>query len=132
MIKIGELMVILGSLCLMSYFLSYTDDISKIDIELGYDDETTSSLLFPNITTSYLYEKINKNHLKIHIPGFQSIQTCCPKKSWQKLIKLHPVINNQLYYIIAKHTIGKHGRSVSVNSPLQVSDSLQTIPVIHC
>lgn len=87
---------------------------------MGYDDESTSSLLFPSITTPILYEKINRNHLKIHIPGFQTMQTICPKRLSQKLIKLHPIINNQLYYVVVKHEISKRGRNVTVNSPLQV------------
>lgn len=93
---------------------------------MGYDFESTSSLLFPDSTTAYLYEKINKNHLKIYVPGFQTIQTSCPKKTWQKLIKLHSLNNNHLYYVVAKHTIGKYGRTIVVNSPLQVNKILES------
>lgn len=99
---------------------SFTDEVSKTDIEMGYDFESTSSLQFPTHSTPILYEKINKHHLKIHIPDFQTLQTSCPKKAWQKLMRLHTITGNKVYYVVAKHTIGKCGRTVVVNSPLQV------------
>lgn len=100
---------------------SLTDEISKSDIEMGYDFESTSSLQFPTHSTPILYEKINKHQLKIHIPDFQTLQTSCPKKAWQKLMRLHATSGNKIYYVVAKHTIGKCGRTVVINSPLQVT-----------
>ncbi|GJQ74448.1 hypothetical protein Trydic_g21318 [Trypoxylus dichotomus] len=99
---------------------SYTDEIGKGDIELELDLDSVNSLDFPLTTTPHLYEKINKHHLKIHVPGFQPIQTCCPKKTWRKLMKLQCNSSSKIYYLIANHSIGKQGRSVVVSSPLQV------------
>ncbi|KAK9700327.1 SHR-binding domain of vacuolar-sorting associated protein 13, partial [Popillia japonica] len=99
---------------------SYTDETGKTDLELALDMETTNSLEFPFCATPYLYEKINKHHLKVHVPGFQPIQTCCPKKTWRKLMKLHCNTSNKIYYLIANHSVSKHGRTVVVSSPLQI------------
>nr|XP_022904021.1 vacuolar protein sorting-associated protein 13C-like [Onthophagus taurus] len=100
---------------------SYTDETNK-DIEMNIDLEPISSLEFPIDTTSNLYEKINKHHLKIHVPGFQPVQTCCPKKSWEKLMRLHGVSTSKIYYLLAKHSVNKHGRQVAVSSPLQIKN----------
>lgn len=105
----------------IKYLYSLTDDTGKADLDMALDYESTTSLEFPLSTTPCLYEKINKHHLKIHIPGFQPIQTCCPKKTWRKLMKLHCNTSSKIYYLIGNHTIGKQGRSVVVSSPLQVS-----------
>lgn len=99
---------------------SCTDETAKLNLEMGHDYEIINSLQFPLSSTAYLYEKINKHHLKIHVPGFQTVQTSCPKKSWQKISRLHSSVNNHIYYLIAKHTIGKQGRTVVVSSPLQI------------
>ncbi|KAJ8960584.1 hypothetical protein NQ318_013873 [Aromia moschata] len=100
---------------------SLTDE-KKEDFELTYDFETLSSLQFPAETTSYLYDRINKNFMKIFVPNFMPIQTNCPRRNWEKLIRMHSVTPTQTYYLAAKHTIGKLGRNVVVSSPLQIKN----------
>lgn len=58
--------------------------------------------------------------MKIFVPNFVPIQTNCSKRNWEKLIKLQSVNPTQMYYLAAKHAIGKLGRTVVVSSPLQV------------
>ncbi|XP_017782614.1 PREDICTED: vacuolar protein sorting-associated protein 13A-like [Nicrophorus vespilloides] len=99
---------------------SCSEDNTKIDFEGGYDLETINSLDFPRFTTPLLYERINTHQLKIHVPGFQPFQTSCPKKANEKLLRLHSTTANQIYYLIAKSSINKHGRDVVVSSPLQI------------
>lgn len=101
-------------------FYSLTDELNKLDVELSYDYDITDSLQFPHITTSTLYDKNKKHHLKIHVPGFVPLQTNCAKKTWEKLMRLQSTSVGQTYYLLTKHCIGKHGRSVTVGSPLQV------------
>lgn len=100
---------------------SFTDETGKADLDMGIELESTNGLEFPLTATPYLYDKIKKHHMRIHVPGFQPIQTYCPKKTWRKLIKLHCNTSSKIYYLIANHTIGKHGRTVVVSSPLQVN-----------
>lgn len=98
-----------------------SEEILKAEIEMSVDYETYSSLQFRTESTANLYENINKHYLKIKIPGFQPLQTCCPKRNWQKFMRLHSISNNQIYYLVARHCINKQqGRTVVVSSPLQV------------
>lgn len=109
---------------LLGLLSSLADELTKLDLDLSYDYDITDSLQFPLITTPNLYERIHKHYIKIHVPGFLPQQTNCPKKTWQKLMRLQSNSHNQTYYLIAKHSIGKHGRTVVVSSPLQVSNIL--------
>ncbi|KAK5650330.1 hypothetical protein RI129_001359 [Pyrocoelia pectoralis] len=99
---------------------SLSEELLKLDLDLSYDYELTDTLLFPSTTSTRLYEKIRRHFLKIHVPGFLPIQTNCPKKNWHKFIPLQSSSHNKTYYLVAKHTIGKYGRTVVVSSPLQI------------
>ncbi|KAF5273457.1 hypothetical protein FQA39_LY07474 [Lamprigera yunnana] len=99
---------------------SLVEELSKLDLDLSYDYELNDTLQFPTVTTPKLYENIHKHFLRIRVPGFLPQQTNCPKKNWQKLIRLQSNSHNQTYYLIAKHNIGKYGRTVVVSSPLQI------------
>ncbi|KAF5301566.1 hypothetical protein FQR65_LT08871 [Abscondita terminalis] len=99
---------------------SLSEELSKLDLDLSYDYDLNDTLLFPTVTTTKLYEKIHKHFLRIHVPGFLPQQTNCPRKNWQKLIRLQSNSHNQVYYLIAKHNMGKHGRTVIISSPLQI------------
>ncbi|KAB0792527.1 hypothetical protein PPYR_14486 [Photinus pyralis] len=99
---------------------SLSEELLKLDLDLSYDYELTDTLQFPITTSARLYEKIHRHFLKIHIPGFLPLQTNCPKKNWQKFIPLQSSSHNKTYYLIAKHNINKHGRTVVVSSPLQI------------
>lgn len=88
---------------------------------MGFDFDLTESLQFPVTSSSALYEKTHKHYLKVQVPGFSALQTNCPKKYWQKLMRLQPTTSTpQIYYLLATHNVGKYGRSVVVSSPLQV------------
>ncbi|KAJ8959923.1 hypothetical protein NQ314_006125 [Rhamnusium bicolor] len=100
---------------------SCTDD-DKDEFEITYDFETMSSLQFPAETTAQLYDKINKNFMKIFVPNFLPIQSNCSKRNWEKLIRLHSVNPTQTYYLAARHNIGKLGRNVVISSPLQIKN----------
>lgn len=102
------------------YKCSFTEEMAKLDFDLSYDYDMTDSLQFPIVSTTNLYDKIRKHYLKICVPEFLPQQTNCPKKNWQKLLRLQSNLHNQSYYLVAKHTIGKHGRTLVVSSPLQV------------
>ncbi|KAK4883024.1 hypothetical protein RN001_006343 [Aquatica leii] len=99
---------------------SLIEELSKLDLDLSYDYDLNDTLQFPTVTTPKLYEKVHKHFLRIHVPGFLPQQTNCPKKNWQKLIRLQSNSHSQAYYLIAKHSIGKHRRTVIVSSPLQI------------
>lgn len=101
---------------------SYTDDGSKVDFDMGFESEGSLSLQFPTLTTQELYERIGKHQLKIHVPGFEILQANCPNKKWDKLMRLNSTSNKLFYHLIARHSIGKQGRILSVSSPLQVSN----------
>ncbi|XP_057653630.1 intermembrane lipid transfer protein VPS13A-like [Diorhabda carinulata] len=100
---------------------SCTED-GKDDFEGCYDFDSSASLQFPDETTPQLYERINKNFLKIFIPNFQTIQTNCSKRNWEKLLKLNSTNSTQTYYLAAKHSIGKTGRKIIISSPLQIKN----------
>ncbi|CAH1186159.1 unnamed protein product [Phyllotreta striolata] len=99
---------------------SFTDENREFDS--AYDFESLASLQFPDETTPQLYERINKNFMKIIVPNFQTVQTNCSKKNWEKLIRLNSVDSNQVYHLAAKHVIGKFGRKIVVSSPLQIKN----------
>ncbi|KAG5885875.1 hypothetical protein JTB14_019138 [Gonioctena quinquepunctata] len=100
---------------------SCTDE-GKEEAELTYDFETLSSLQFPDETTSQLYDKINKNFMKIFLPNFHPVQTNCCRRDWEKLIRLNSVNSPQTYYLAARHAIGKSGRNVVISSPLKIKN----------
>ncbi|CAH1961424.1 unnamed protein product [Acanthoscelides obtectus] len=101
---------------------SCTDDGIKEDFDINYDFETVSSLQFPSETTAQLYDKINKNFIRIHLPTFSPTQTNCPKRNFEKLIRMYSTNHNQIYYLAVKHCIEKYGRSIVVSSPLQIKN----------
>lgn len=103
-----------------------SDDTIKEEQEFQYDFETLSSLQFPIETTSQLFDKINRHFMKIYVPNFHTIQTNCPKRNWEKLIRLQSNTTNQTYYLAAKHTLGKNGRNVVISPPLQARQILKT------
>lgn len=103
----------------------------KPEIETNYDFETLSSLQFPLEMTSQLYDKINSHFIKVCIPNCLPIQTNCSRKKWEKLMRVHTNTSpGQIYYLAAKHSITKCGRSVVISSPLQVSEILNQ-PVFY-
>lgn len=91
-------------------------------MEALQDFETISYLSFPNETTSYLYNRINKQFIKIRIPNYTAIQTPCALRNWEKLIRIQSPNVTQVYYLAAKHSMNKLGRNIIVSSPLQVRD----------
>ncbi|XP_044757951.1 vacuolar protein sorting-associated protein 13A-like [Coccinella septempunctata] len=96
---------------------------SDVQFETGYDFKTISTLQFPQESTSELYERMNKHFLKIYVPNFLLLQTNCSKSNWTKLLKLHPEAHmNQEFHLVAKHTVGKNGRSLTVGSPLNIKN----------
>ncbi|XP_072395854.1 intermembrane lipid transfer protein VPS13A-like [Diabrotica undecimpunctata] len=100
---------------------SFTEE-GKDDFEGSYDFESLSSLQFPDETTPQLYDRINKNFMKIYIPNLSPIQTNCSKRNWEKLIRLSSPNSTQTYHLAAKHTMGKLGRKIIVSSPLQIKN----------
>ncbi|CAH1112949.1 unnamed protein product [Psylliodes chrysocephalus] len=100
---------------------SFTDE-GREDFDVTYDFESLSSLQFPDETTPQLYDRINKNFMKIFVPNFYPIQTNCSKRNWEKLIRLNSNNSGQNYYLAAKHNIGKIGRKIVVSSPLQIKN----------
>ncbi|KAK9875024.1 hypothetical protein WA026_005834 [Henosepilachna vigintioctopunctata] len=91
--------------------------------ELCYDFKTLSTLQFPSESTSDLYDKTNSHFLKIYVPKFLLLQTNCSNTNWCKLLKLQSENGqNQQFYLAAEHTIGKHGRFLTIRSPLQVKN----------
>lgn len=98
------------------------DEDEKDELEAIKDFETISKLMFPAEATSNLYNRINKQFLKIYIPNYSPIQTTCSMRNWEKLIKVHSDTDSITYYLAAKHTINKQERNILVRSPLQVRD----------
>ncbi|XP_050293548.1 intermembrane lipid transfer protein VPS13C-like [Anthonomus grandis grandis] len=94
------------------------------DYEQGYDFATVRSLRFLQETTASLYDKINKNYLKIFVPFSLPVQTNCSKRNWEKLVKLQSMNNSSIptanYCLAVRHRVGRHGRSITVSSPLQI------------
>lgn len=97
------------------------DDEVREELEASKDFETVSKLTFPAESTSNLYNRINKQFLKIFVMNHSPIQTTCSMRNWEKLIKINSTNSTQSYYLTAAHTINKLERTIIVRSPLQVS-----------
>ncbi|XP_025830546.1 vacuolar protein sorting-associated protein 13C [Agrilus planipennis] len=96
-----------------------SDELAKMDADLCCSFEIAECFDFPPQTTATLYESAQRHFLKVYVPGFLPMQTNCPKRAWEKLISLQSVSNPEMYYLVAKHTVGKI-KTITVSSPLEI------------
>lgn len=100
------------------YFSSDTRRIPENDSL--HDKDMMDSLQFPELNTAAFYKIVNDEQLCVEVPEFSPLYTSCPRRPWQKLLKLQPTLHNTKYYLVAKHDMNRLGRDLVVGSPLQV------------
>lgn len=100
----------------------YSSDVRvyPTEIDWQHDKDMLQSLYFPEINTSAIYKMVNEEQLCVQVPGFSPLYASCPRRTWQKLIRLQPALHNTKYHLVAKHEINRSGRNLIVRSPLQV------------